>query len=165
MYKIGDYVVHKRYVCKIIGIKEKLFNNTDYYELVNVSDPSLSIKVPTNNDSLLTKVMSKDEVEDLLKRIPSIPLIDEVTEKNVENTYRELINSGSKEDLIRIIKSAYIRNENRLKSGKKPGEKDTSYLEMAESTLYNEFSIALNMSYEDAKNYVLKKVSEYDNKR
>jgi CarD family transcriptional regulator len=164
MYKIGDYVIHKRYVCKIVNIREKFFNDIDYFVLENIIDPSLSIMVPKNKESILKPIMTKKEIEELLKKIPSIPVIDLKDEKSIENSYRELINTGEKEDLIKIIKSAYIRNQERVKLGKKAGEKDTSYLEMAENLLYNECAVSLGISLSEAKEYIIKKVEEYDKK-
>ena len=52
MYKVGDYIVYKRDVCKVKEIKEKYYNNTDYYVLNPISDLSLKINVPVNNDKL-----------------------------------------------------------------------------------------------------------------
>ena len=52
LYKIGDYVVYKRDVCKIIAIKEKQFMNMDYYVLVPISDETLKIDVDTTAMSI-----------------------------------------------------------------------------------------------------------------
>ena len=73
MYKIGDYVVYKRDVCKIIAIKEKQFMNMDYYVLVPISDETLKIDVPTNNKmGYLRSIITKEEVEKIIKNIPNI---------------------------------------------------------------------------------------------
>ena len=73
MYKIGDYVVYKRDVCKIIAIKEKQFMNMDYYVLVPISDETLKIDVPTNNKmGYLRSIITKEEVEKIIKNISNI---------------------------------------------------------------------------------------------
>lgn len=66
--------------------------------------------------------------------------------------------SGGHKDLIKIIKTAYLRNEERLEANKKISETDNNYFKKAEKILYTEFSIALNLSYEDTKEYVVNRV-------
>lgn len=68
--------------------------------------------------------------------------------------------SDSFESLIKIIKTTYIRNENRRKNQKKLSEIDEEYFTKAESYLYNELSVVLNLSFKETKEYVIKKVSE-----
>jgi CarD family transcriptional regulator len=160
MFKVGDFVIHKRDVCKIKEIKEKCFANCDYYILSPIEDLSLTISVPTENKSgLLRKIISKEEVELIINNIPNVELIEPNNGRLIENEYKILINSGKQEDLIRIIKTTFIRINDRKNCGKKIGEKDNNYFQMAEKYLYNEFSVALDMSYDEAKEYVEKKVS------
>lgn len=160
MYKIGEYVVYKRDVCKIEDIKN--VRNQDYYVLIPMSDKSLKITVPVDNKfGLLRNLITKEELEKLIEIIPNISIV-ECNDKMIENEYRTLMNSGKHEDLISIIKTTYLRNKERLDNNKKIGDKDNSYFELAEKYLYNEFSIVLNMSYEDTKKYVIDKVSKLE---
>lgn len=164
MFKIGDYVVYKRDVCIVKDIKEKYFANNDYYLLSPIDDDSLTISLPiSKSEDAIRNVMSKKEVEDLINKVLDVEVIIPENDRLIEHNYKELINSGKHEDLISIIKTAYLRNKNREDNGKKIGEKDDAYLKKAERTLYNEFSIALNMSYEDTKKYVVDKVNKKSN--
>lgn len=54
-----------------------------------------------------------------------------------------------KENLIKIIKTSYLRNEKRINSNKKISAKDDIYLKKAEELLYRELSYSLNMSFDD----------------
>lgn len=160
MYKIGEYVVYKKDVCKIEDIKN--VRNQDYYVLIPMSDKSLKINVPVDNKfGLLRNLITKEELEKIIEIIPNISIV-ECNDKMIENEYRTLMNSGKHEDLISIIKTTYLRNKERLDNNKKIGDKDNSYFELAEKYLYNEFSIVLNMSYEDTKKYVIDKVSKLE---
>ena len=73
------------------------------------------------------------------------------------------MHNGSFESLVKIIKTTYIRNENRKKNKKKLSEIDEEYFIKAESYLYNELSIVLNLSFEETKDCVIKRVSELIN--
>lgn len=159
MYKVGDYIVYKRDVCKVLGIKEKYYNNTDYYVLSPVRDTSLKINVPVNNKTLIRDLMTKEEVEHLIKEIPNIESLD-IDDKLIEYTYKELLKSEKHEDLIKIIKTTYLRNKDREDNNKKISEKDNNYLTLAECYLYTEFSVALNKTIEDTKNYVISTVEK-----
>lgn len=68
--------------------------------------------------------------------------------------------SGTHEDLIKIIKTTYLRNKERTENNKKIREIDDSYFKKAEKYLYNEFSIVLNKSFEETKEYIINKVLE-----
>lgn len=155
MYNINDYVVYKRNVCKIKEIRDDV-----YYVLVPIDDDSLVITVPKNNPSIRS-IISKEESEKLINSIPQIEII-KVNDKLLENEYKNLLNSGKLEDLVKIIKTTYLRNLDRLSNHKKIGEKDDNYFRKSENLLYNELSISLNLSYEDTKEYVIKKVTSLE---
>lgn len=164
MLKVGDFIVYKRYVCKVIEIKEKQYLNKDYYILSPITDESLKISIPVDNSSkLIRKPMSKKEALNLINSIPNISVISDVSDRLLEYEYKELLYSGNNEDLIKIIKTTYIRNDNRIESGKKVSEKDKSYFNKAESILYSELSVSLNMTYDETKKFVQDKVSQLIN--
>lgn len=152
MYKIGDYVVYKRDVCIIKDIVE------NYYVLNLIDDNTLTIKVLFKSD-LLRNIITKEESENLIKSIPNIEIIN-INNKLIENEYKRLLSTGNLEDLVKIIKTTYLRNENRIINHKKIGEKDDNYFKKAERFLYNELSISLNKTYEETKEYIKYKVDE-----
>lgn len=159
MFKINDYVVYKRDVCKIQSIKPNYRNNMDYYILQPIDDTSLTIQVPTDNkNKFLRDLITKEDVENIIDDIPSINLI-ECNDKMIENEYKNLLYSESYIDLIKIIKTTYLRNKTRIDNNKKIGDKDNYYFEKAEKYLYNEFSIILGLSVEDTKQYIIDKLN------
>lgn len=161
MFNIGEYVVYKRNVCRIKEIKEKYINNMNYYVLVPIDDDSLTISVRASNENnLLRKLITKKELNNIINFIPSIDIEIIDNEKNIEQEYKKMLDSGSHLDLIKIIKTTYLRNKERTDNKKKISEKDNEYFKMAENILYNEFSIVLNKSYEDTKKYVIDEVSK-----
>ncbi len=162
MYKINDYLIYKKDVCKIIDIKTDS-NNISYYVLVLVDDSSLTIKIPIENSFNIRDLISKDEAYNLINNILNIEPIKDINDKNIENTYKELLKTGKHEDLIKIIKTTYLRNKNRIDNKKKLGDKDTDYFNKAERYLYNELAIVLNMSYDEVKEYILNRVLYLEN--
>ena len=154
MFNVGENVIYKRDVCVVKEIKEKHYRNMDYYILAPVEDKSLTIEVPVENKKgYLRNIISKERALELIDSISSIePII--TTQKIIDIEYKNLMNSGKLDDLIKIIKTAYLRNDERIKASKKVGEKDDTYFKMSEKILYNELSLALNMDYDTVKKYV-----------
>jgi len=163
MRKVGEYVVYRKEVCEIIEIKEKVFNNKDYYVLVPINDKSLKLQVPTDTDNdYLRDLISLSELHQIITMIPKIE-VNNVNDKLIENEYKRLMNNGSFEDLIKIIKTTYLRNRNRLENNRKISDKDQQYFQKAEKYLYTEFSIVLNKTYEETKEYIISRVERENN--
>ena len=158
MFKIGDYVVYKRDVCKITDYRKKHIKNTDYYTLVPILDDTLKIDVPVNS-TFLRNIISKEEMEKIINNIPNIDVID-INDKLFENEYKKLLHDGGYEGLIKIIKTTFLRNRDRIDKRKKISEKDDNYFNLAEKYLYSEFSVVLGLSYDETKTYVIDRIKE-----
>ena len=160
MYKVGDYVVYKKDVCKVKEIRQNSLNKEEYYLLIPVNDESLKIDVPVSNDlGNIRDLITKSEIKKIIKEIPNIKVLDS-NNKLIESEYKELLKDGSFESLIKIIKTTYLRNKERIDNNKKKGDKDDYYFNLAEKYLYTEFSVVLGMSFDEAKEYVIRKVEE-----
>lgn len=157
MLKINDYVVYKHDVCKVISIKKN--NNKDYYVLVPISDSTLKISIPCDNTSLIRELINKDYANHLIDNIPSIDILD-INVKLLENEYKALLNDCTHESLIKIIKTTYLRNKERLDTKRKTSDKDEYYFALAEKYLYNELSVVLGMTFEEVKNYVIERLNK-----
>lgn len=158
MYSVGDYIMYFKDVCKIVDIKENYINNTDYYLLEKVNDNSLKLSIPINNKAI-RNLLTKDEVLEIINNILKIDVIT-YNEKTIENEYKRLLSTGKHEDLIKIIKTTYLRNKERLDNKKKISDKDKSFFDLAEKYLYTEFSIVLNMTFDETKNFIINKVMD-----
>ena len=156
MYQINDYLKYGKDVCRVKEIEEKKFNDQDYYLLVPVKDETLKIEIPVTSDKV-QDLISKEELESLLNKIPEIETIN-LEEKFMESEYKRLMSTGEYEDIIRVIKTTYLRNKTRKQNNKKLAEKDINYFQQAEDNLFNEFSVVLGKSYEDTKNYIINKL-------
>ena len=161
MYKIDDYVVYRHDVCKIKDIRENKLTGKTYYVMTPLDDESLIIDIPTEDKmGFLRNIISKEDAEKLINNISSIGPLNGIRDKDLVFLYKELINTGTHENLIKIIKTTYLRNEDRLNNKRKISEKDNTYFKLAEKYLYNELSISLGMTVDEVKNYIIKVVNE-----
>ncbi len=160
MYKVGDYLVYKKDVCKVVNIIDNILDNVKYYVLSPIDDESLKVDVPVDNRcGFIRNLISREELEDIIDDIPNVKVIEN-SDRLIEGTYKELLKNGTHRSLISIIKTTYLRNQNRKNSKKKLSEKDEYYFNKAEKYLYTEFGIVLGMNYEDTKEYVISRVSK-----
>ncbi len=160
MFKINEYVVYKRDVCKVTGIKHRNFNNKDYYVLSPVDDESLTIEIPIKRKKkFIRPLITNEEVMNIIKEIPNVEAITGKS-RTLENEYKKLLNTGDHLDVLTVLKTTYLRNKEREEAGKKTTEKDTEYFELAEKMLYNEFALVLGKTYNETKKFVEKKVYE-----
>lgn len=158
IYKIGDNLVYKKDVCEVIEIKEHDFKDLTYYVLRPIFDKSLKIQVPIDNN-FIRDIISKKELNRIIDEIPNVDLID-IEDKQLENEYKKLINSDDYLDLVKIIKTTYIRNKQREENKKKISDKDKHYFDLAEKYLYGEFSVVLNKTIDETKDYIINKVEK-----
>lgn len=158
MYKVGDYIMHKREVCVIKSIREKFFKEVDYYSISPVGDESLTINVPVGSP-VIRDVISEEEAREIIEKIADVEVIKS-DDKYYENAYKELLETEDLLDLVKIIKTTYLRNQNRLLNGKKIGDKDDTYFKKAENLLYTSLAVALGMEYDACKEYIISKLRE-----
>ena len=93
-------------------------------------------------------------VESLIRQIPEIPLITIANDKLLEQEYKNCLKTSSCQDLIRIIKTIYLRKRARKEAGRKETAVDARYFRIAEDHLYGELAVALDMSRENVESYI-----------
>ena len=158
MFKVKNYVLYNYNVCQIKEIVK--INGNDYYVLEPVTDKSLTIKAPVTQEGInIRRLLTKKEIKQLIDKMNDIPIIDAPDHK-LEQEYKRLLNTGSREDIVSIIKTTYLRNKKRKESGKKVGEKDSIYFNLAEKSLYSEIAIVLKTDIDKAKDYVVKRLEK-----
>ena len=157
MYKSGDVVVYGRDVYRIKDVKDNYLFNKNYYIMNPIDDDSLVTSVPVDTTSYLRDVITKEETEDLIAKIPSIEIV-QASDRDIEYEYKQLLRENTLEALIKIIKTTYMRNMMRQNQNKRISEKGGQYFNRAERQLYNELSISLHLTFDDTKQYVIDSV-------
>jgi len=159
MVKISDKVVYRNDICKILSIDKKYKDNEDYLVLSSSQDSTLIIRVPLSvADENIRPLMSKKDINQLIKKIPGIPTIPmETWNRGVE--YKELLSDGSHESIISVIKTSHLRQQAKTDKKQKVNEIDKIYFRQAEQRLYREIAAVLNISYEAAKKHIVDSVA------
>ena len=97
-------------------------------------------------DETTRTVITEEEAEDLLKRIPEINEVWIRNDKEREQNYKNAIQSNDPEKLVGIIKLIYQRKKNRQEQGKKSTVIDGKYFDIAENLLYSELELVMKKS-------------------
>jgi len=164
LFQVGDLIVYGNTgVCKVekigtpdlAGVPEGI----DYYTLSPYYSQNSRIFTPCDNDKVVMRpIISKKEAKKLVSDIPSIKLLLVPDEKKREECYKATMRSCDCREFVSIIKTIYVRKQERLAEGKKVTASDEKYFNLAEDKLYGELAIALEMEKSKVKGYIKEKV-------
>ena len=160
MYQAGDWVVYGIHgVCRVIGTEKQLVNRkrTQYLVLEPLAQTESRFYLPVENPTAMAKlktVLAKDELTALLasEEVRQDAWIQEENQR--KQHYRELIGSGDRVSLMQMVSTLYRYRASQNAAGRKFHQSDENFLRDAEKLLASEFSLVLELSAEDARNYL-----------
>ena len=138
MYQVGELVVYGMHgVCRVVSEEERLVDKKrlNYLALEPLSNGNSRFLVPTQNAAAMAKLQRKQ-------------------------TYRELIGSGDRKKIMRMVHTLYRHKADQSASGRKIHLCDENFLHDAEKLLIGEISIVLHLEPEQARDYIHKKLKE-----
>lgn len=149
MYRTGDYVMKANTgLCRIVDISHPEDMNIDgnklYYRMVPLSDEKANIYVPVERENLtFRKMLNEDEAWEVIRNIPRMEAVEIANDKQREQEYKKAISSCSPKAWVSIIKTMYVRKQQRNAQGKKSTSMDDRYFKLAEDYLYSELALAI----------------------
>lgn len=171
MYKTGDLIVYgSTGVCEVQKIVSRAFPGTDEEKLYYVLYPRYrqgTIYAPVDCTKVYTRpVMTAHEVNVLIDRIPSVKIETRHFQSNQQRSdyYHGLLQSHDSMDLIELVMSAYDKRRRMHESNHSFGEIDSACMEKAESIINGEFSIALNIAFEEVPAYISTRLAKAERK-
>lgn len=160
MYQAGDWVVYGIHgACRVIGTEKQLVNRkvTRYLVLEPLSHSESRFYMPVDNPAVMEKlkaVLSREELSALLasEQVRQDAWIPE--ESLRKHRFRELIGSGDRVALIRMVATLYRYQAAQLAAGRKFHQSDENFLRDAERLLASEISLVMEISQDEAKAYL-----------
>ncbi len=165
MYNVGDIVMYGTFgICKVTAIEKRDFTGEEqeYYILKHTSSEKNTFYVPLSNESALSNmhyVCSKAEVDELISHMNSEGLIWIDNDNKRKEEYSRIIKDADKHEIIRLIKTLYLRRKELAESGKKLRSTDENYLSLAENMLFEEFVFALDIDRSEVVEYIEKHIA------
>lgn len=155
MFQKGSLIVYGNTgVCCVEDIGASPYEDSAqpgaFYKLCPLHS-SETIYIPVDTSVFMRPVISKQEADRLIAKIPTMPekLCESEDQKVLADHYRASIRSHDCEHLLQLIKSAYLRTKAQSLRGKRPTQTDQQYRKRAEDLLHEEFSIALKLPMEE----------------
>ena len=165
MFEIGEYVIcGNKGVCRVEDITTLDITGVDknrkYYILKPkyVSGSTVYIPVDSPKESM-RKVLQPEEAKRLIDQIADIPLLTFTDDKLSEQAYKECMKSNNCEELVKIIKTIYIRKQMRIQAGRKITAVDAKYFHLAEESLYGELAVSLGIDRDEVAAYITGEIS------
>lgn len=166
MFSAGETVVYgAQGICKIKGTTEMTSGRvkTNYYVLIPVFDENATIYVPTDNERLIAnmrKVLSKNEIDRLIDDA-ALNKAEWIADDLKRKEYcSEIIKSGDRMELMRLIEMLYLRREDLKQTKKHFHIYDERYLREAERLLHDEFSYVLGIDQKQVPEYILNRIKK-----
>lgn len=161
MYQKGDLIVYgSSGVCRVDeigplkgagGVKE----TREYYTLSPVFGSGV-IFIPSDTGMFMRPVLTKEQVEALIDRLPALEekSCDISTLRALSEQYHAAFDSHRCEDLLRLIKALYLKEQNSARQGRRVGLTEMKYRKHAEELIHGEFSVALGIPPEEVPSYI-----------
>lgn len=166
MYQVGDQVVYGIHgVCRVADQEQRKIDRkmVTYLVLEPVGQEGSRFLVPTHNAAAmgkLTPMLTKAQLEALLEAPEGMESSWIPDENHRKQTYRELIGSGDRTKLIRMLRTLYRHKRHLAQTGKRCHLCDDNFLRDAERLLVNETAIVLETDQDQARAYLREKLNE-----
>jgi len=164
MFEVGEYIIFATNgVCKVEAVGKLEMNNVSeeklFYTLTPIYAPETKVFTPVDNDKVIMRpVLSREEAWALINDIINIEAISVADDKSREEIFKEAIKKCDCRELVKIIKTLYLRKQARLRAGKKAASCDERYFKMAEGNLYEELALALEIDKNEVESVIAQRV-------
>lgn len=159
-YQIGQKVLYGSHgVCVIVGWEERISDKkpVTYFVLEPIGQGGARYLVPSHNTAAMGKlrpILSREELDALIG-MEVIRKDAWIREENLrKQQYRDLLSSGDRMRLLQMIHTLHRHREEQAAAGKKMHLCDENFLRDGEKLLASEISLVLELSPEEAKQYL-----------
>lgn len=150
-------------VCEVLDVAtidyEGMPKDRLYYILHPYDKKAGKIFTPVdNNKTPMRSIISKEDARELIDSISSQGSLWIADERMREKCYKECIKNSDCKELSQIIKTLYLRKQERVAQGKKITALDERYLKLAEDVLFSELSFSLEIPRDEIKEYIEERI-------
>jgi CarD family transcriptional regulator len=129
---------------------------SEYYVIKSIEkNNSSTFMVAVDNYKVpMREIMTREEIDLLINKIPDIEtsFISDVRLRN--KNQKELLRSGNSEELVKLIKSVYIRKDQADIQSKKISAADNDAFISAKKLLHDEIAFTLGITANEVPEYI-----------
>jgi CarD family transcriptional regulator len=169
MFSTGEYIIYgSNGVCQITGIcPSPIEKNSEqlYYVIKPLnSNGNSTIFTPVENERvIIRKILSSEEIDELIDSIPDIQTIGIQYVKFRKDSYKQAMQKCDPVEYIKIIKTVYVLRLELKNTKKRLLDSDIEYEQKAKNCLYSEIAFVLNIPFGNVEDYIANKVNENSN--
>ena len=104
--------------------------------------------------------ISTEEADQLIEDMPKIEQLWVPDDRQREARYKEAMNTCDYRAWVSIVKTLYIRKQERTAQGKKITALDERYMRTAENELYSELSLTLGIPKDEMEQYIRERLTQ-----
>ncbi|MGN0628936.1 MAG: CarD family transcriptional regulator [Oscillospiraceae bacterium] len=165
MLNVGETLVYgSSGVCRVedICVRDCGSGKREYYVLQPVYDTRSTVYVPTDSEKLVSHakaLLTRQEVYDMIDDMPEDSFEWIVNDKERGETFRNILEEGSRKDVVKLIRTLYLRKKELSERGKKLRSSDESIMQRAERLLYGEFAWVLGINPSEVTGFIAQRVN------
>lgn len=166
MFKVNDTIIYgSEGVCQIVAIEENDFVGVKktYYVIKPLGKDSSTTYVPIDSEILVVrmrKLLTKKEINELIDALPNEPIKWLSSERDRKEAYKNIIESGNRIELMKMIRAVYLEKQQRESMHKRLHIIDERFMKDAEQCLYSEFQHVLNIRQEEIIPYIVARIEK-----
>lgn len=161
-FQVGRHVAYgTNGICLIEDIKPMKFTagmkEKTYFILNPEGNSTSKVFVPTDNDKLMSKmrkIMSKEEIDDLLLGLRGKELEWEKDRRFRSENFHEILAKGVTEEMLLMIRCIYMKKQELASAGKNLPATDANTLKTAEKLVEEEFAYTLGIKPSEVSKYI-----------
>lgn len=164
MYRCGEYIIYGyNGVCEIKDISHLKMSGIDqnalYYVLCPLHSADSTLYLPVENGKTANRrIMTKEEATQFIDDIEHAEELWTANHKLREDLYKAAMKTCDCREWIRIIKTLYNKKQEREAVGKHISVSDERFLKHAESYMFCELALAMEMNEQEVREMIRKKV-------
>ena len=162
MFQTGEFMIYgNNGLCEVMDVAPVEFASADklYYHIVPVGSRNSRLFVPVDQTKVvMRRPISKEDALALIDRLPDLGQIETDNDRMREEKYKAAIQSEDCEELFRLIKTMYLRRQERLAAGRKVTALDERYMKAAKDHLYGELSYVLKTEKDDIDAFITERI-------
>ena len=169
MFQVNDTVSYGTHgVCQITEIGEKNLTgkSMEYYILKPVYNENSTLYVPVHSENLtgkMRRILSVREIREMIRQMP-YHQEDWIDNENLRKTrYRELLTDGNRTELLKMLRTLYLHQQEQISKGKKLHNTDERFFREAEKLLFDEIALVLHIKPSQVLPFILEQIQATDN--
>lgn len=162
MFKVNEFVRYGSFgIFQIKDIevrKTKEGKKQTYYVMYSNDGVETKIITPIDNESL-RPVMQSEEIEQLILSLPSLQDCWIEDKRLREEQFYKILKSGDMKQLAMLIRTLYLKKEEKATLGKQLAQKEQDILRQAENLLNEEVSLIAHIEKQEVVSYISEKLN------